>query len=71
MRFVLGSEGTFGDLSKPGALAAVIRETLGKEDSDADAIRRKETVRQRFSWAVLAPRYSDMFCDCVEKVHPF
>ena len=71
MRFVLGSEGTFGDLSKPGALAAVIRETLGKEDSDADAIRRKETVRQRFSWAVLAPRYSGMFFDCVEKVHPF
>ena len=70
MRFVLGSEGTFGDLSKPGVLAALILETLGKEDSDADAIRRKETVRQGFSWSVLAPQYRDMFYDCVEKVHP-
>jgi len=71
MRFVLGSEGTFGDLSKSGALAALIRETLGKEDSDADAIRRRETVRQRFSWSVLASEYRDMFLDCVEKVRPF
>jgi 1,2-diacylglycerol 3-alpha-glucosyltransferase len=71
MRFVLGSEGTFGDLSKPGALAALIRETLGKEGSNADAIRRKEIVRQRFSWSVLAPQYRDMFYDCFEKVRPF
>ena len=70
-RFVLGSESKFGDLSKSGALAALIRETLGKEDSDADAIRRRETVRQRFSWSVLASEYRDMFLDCVEKVRPF
>jgi 1,2-diacylglycerol 3-alpha-glucosyltransferase len=71
MRFVVGSEGTFGNLSGSGALAALIRETLGKEDSDAEAIRRRESVRQRFSWNMLASEYRDMFLDCVEKVCPF
>jgi 1,2-diacylglycerol 3-alpha-glucosyltransferase len=68
MRFVLGTEGTFGDLSKPGVLAALICEKLGREDSDADAIRRRETVRQRFSWSVLAAQYREMFLDCFQKV---
>jgi 1,2-diacylglycerol 3-alpha-glucosyltransferase len=71
MRFVLGSEGTFGDLSKPGVLAALIREKLGREDSEADAIRRREMVRARFSWGVLAPQYREMFLDCFQKVNPF
>ena len=70
MRFVLGSEGTFGDLSKPGVLAALIREKLGREDSEADAIRRREMVRTRFSWVVLAPQYREMFLDCFQKVNP-
>jgi 1,2-diacylglycerol 3-alpha-glucosyltransferase len=68
MRFVLRSEGTFGDLSKPGVLAALIREKLGREDSEADAIRRREMVRARFSWVVLAPHYREMFLDCFQKV---
>ncbi len=70
MRFVLGSEGTFGDLSKPGGLATLIREKLGGEDSEADAIRRREMVQARFSWAVLAPQYREMFLDCFQKVNP-
>jgi 1,2-diacylglycerol 3-alpha-glucosyltransferase len=68
MRFVLGREGTFGDLSKPGVLATLIREKLGREDSEADAIRRREMVRARFSWVVLAPHYREMFLDCFQKV---
>jgi glycosyltransferase involved in cell wall biosynthesis len=68
MRFVLGSEGTFGDLSKPGVLATLICEKLGRENSEADAIRRREMVRARFSWVVLAPRYREMFFDCFQKV---
>jgi glycosyltransferase involved in cell wall biosynthesis len=68
MRFVLGSEGTFGDLSKPGGLAALICEKLGREGSEADAIRRREMVRARFSWVVLAPQYREMFLDCFQKV---
>jgi 1,2-diacylglycerol 3-alpha-glucosyltransferase len=70
MRFVLGSEGTFGDFSKPGVLAALIREKLGGEDSETDAIRRREMVRARFSWVVLAPQYREMFLDCFRKVNP-
>ncbi len=70
MRFVLGSEGTSGDLSKPGVLAALIREKWDGEDSAADAIRRREMVRARFSWAVLAPQYREMFLDCFQKVNP-
>ena len=70
MRFVLGDEGTFGDLSTPGVLAALIRETLARGDSEADAIRRREMVRARFSWAVLAPQYREMFLDCFQKVNP-
>jgi glycosyltransferase involved in cell wall biosynthesis len=70
MRFVLGDEGTFGDLSKPGVLAALIREKLGREDSEADAFRRREMVRARFSWAVLAPQYREMFLDCFQKLNP-
>ncbi len=70
MRFVLGDEGTFGDLSKPGVLAALIREKLSREDSEADAIRRREMVRARFSWIVLAPQYREMFLDCFQKVNP-
>ena len=68
MRFVLGSEGTFGDLSTPGVLAALIREKWDGEDSAADAIRRREMIRARFSWAVLAPQYRQMFLDCFQKV---
>ena len=68
MRFVLGDEGTFGDLSKAGVLAALIREKLGREDSEADAIRRREMVRARFSWVVLGPHYREMFLDCFQKV---
>jgi glycosyltransferase involved in cell wall biosynthesis len=67
MRFVLGDEGIFGDLSKPGVLAGLTREALRRENSDADAIRRRETARQRFSWSVLAPQYRDMFFDCWRK----
>jgi 1,2-diacylglycerol 3-alpha-glucosyltransferase len=66
MRFVLGSEGTFGDLSKPGGLAALIREKLGREDSEPDAMRRREMVRARFSWPVLAPQYRELFLDCAK-----
>jgi len=69
MRFVLGSEGTLGDLSKPRALAALIRKKLSSEDSEADAIARREMVRARFSWVVLAPQYREMFLDCFQKVN--
>ncbi len=71
MRFVLGSEGTVADLSQPGALAALLLNQLNEHDTPADAERRRDYVRQRFSWPVLAPKYRNMFFDCFEKVNPF
>lgn len=70
MRFVLGSEGTFGDLSGTGTLSALIENSLKVQNSEDAARRRRESVRERFSWPVLAPQYRDMFFDCFNKVHP-
>jgi glycosyltransferase involved in cell wall biosynthesis len=73
MRFVLGAEGIFGDLSKEGALAELISDTLwGRTQESAvrnqeAAIRRRESVRARFSWNVLARQYREMFFDCAAK----
>jgi len=70
MRFVLGTEGNFGDLSRDGAIADLIESTLKKETVPEAPQRRRESVRKRFSWPVLALQYQDMFCDCFEKVQP-
>jgi 1,2-diacylglycerol 3-alpha-glucosyltransferase len=70
MRFVLESEGMFGDLSHPCVLAKLIRETLRIENSDANATRHREAVRRRFSWSVLRNQYKEMFFDCFQKVNP-
>jgi glycosyltransferase involved in cell wall biosynthesis len=64
MRFVLGGEGTLADLSKPGELAKHLEIELREPRSDEIAARRRESVRARFSWPVLAPQYRDMFYDC-------
>jgi 1,2-diacylglycerol 3-alpha-glucosyltransferase len=64
MRFVLGGEGTLADLSKPGELAKHLEIELRESRSDEIAARRRESVRARFSWPVLAPQYRDMFYDC-------
>lgn len=78
MRFVLGDEGVFGDLSKPHALAGLVSKVLreyqaaGVQDYETTraAIRRRESVRQRFSWNVLRDQYKEMFFDCFHKVNP-
>ena len=67
MRFVLASEGIFGDFSKPGVLAELILNQLRRQDSQGEAARRRESVRGRFNWPVLAPQYRDMFFDCFQK----
>jgi glycosyltransferase involved in cell wall biosynthesis len=64
MRFVLGGEGTLANLSKPGELAKHLEMALGEPGSVEIAARRRESVRSRFSWSVLAQQYRDMFCDC-------
>jgi 1,2-diacylglycerol 3-alpha-glucosyltransferase len=70
MRFVLGDEGIFGDLSKEGALAELISEKLAVRSQESGvrsqgaAIERREYVRRRFSWEVLRPQYREMFFAC-------
>jgi 1,2-diacylglycerol 3-alpha-glucosyltransferase len=64
MRFVLGSEGAFADLSRPGALASQLDAALHAAHDPAAAAHRRESVRSRFSWPVLAPQYREMFLDC-------
>ncbi len=67
MRFVLAREGTLMDMSKPGALANELKKALNQASTPGDAARRRESVRQRFSWPVLAPQYRDMFHHCASR----
>ncbi len=70
MRFVLGDYCMLADLSKPGGLAAMLALTLRTSNSPETARPRRESVRDRFSWPVLAPQYREMFYDCVKRVQP-
>ena len=62
--YVLGPCGILGDLRRPGVLAQLIAEELGRP-RDPKLIRvRWQSVRDRFSWPVLAHAYRDMFEAC-------
>lgn len=64
MRFVLADEGRLLDLSKPRMLAEALAHELQTPNTPDAAARRRESVRARFSWPVLAPEYRDMFFNC-------
>lgn len=69
MRYVLGEEGFYGDFRETGALAALIAAHT-PPPGGADATlrgRRRESVRARFGWPVLAPQYRTMFEDCARR----
>jgi 1,2-diacylglycerol 3-alpha-glucosyltransferase len=68
MRFVLGDCCMLADLSKPGELAEKLAAALQTNNSPDDAAQRRESVRNRFSWSVLAPHYREMFYDCAQRV---
>jgi len=70
MRFVLGGHGRLADLSKPGALSEQLRFALPTQNTPEAAAERRESVRQRFNWALLAPQYRDMFIDCARRAQP-
>lgn len=61
MEYVLGSQGLIVNLNRPGELA----QTLGKmgdlRDGPDEKRRRWTSVKERFSWRVLAPQYAAMF----------
>ena len=70
MRFVVGDEGALADLSQTGALAEGLNKMLHAGDSPEAVAQRRESVRRRFSWPVLASQYREMFCDCARIVKP-
>jgi len=70
MDFVLGGQGILGDLSQSGQLAALLTEELRKSINQDLAQQRWQTVRNRFSWEVLAPKYRDMFVACAQPMTP-
>lgn len=64
--YVLDAEGTYADLTQPGAMADELERVIG-QPADPDAMaRRRESVRRRFAWSNLAPHYLDMFCRCAQ-----
>lgn len=64
MRYVVGDEGHFADFSQPGALAGQLATMLAKPLDAASMARRRQSVRNRFSWDVLRPQYFAMFQAC-------
>jgi 1,2-diacylglycerol 3-alpha-glucosyltransferase len=65
MRYVLGTEGTFADLSQTGSMTQAISAILQQPHSPKAMIQRREYVRERFSWKSLVPAYMQMFQDCI------
>ena len=63
IKYVVGDLGIFGDLSKEGSLAGMLLEALKISNSESMMRRRWESVRDRFSWPVLALKYAEMFRD--------
>jgi 1,2-diacylglycerol 3-alpha-glucosyltransferase len=59
-RFVLGELDTNLDLTRPESLAGALRTTLAAAPDPAAARVRHASVRARFGWDALAPRYADL-----------
>ena len=60
-RFVLADQGDFADLTAEGNLALAVSTRLAIADNPAAAAARRESVRQRFDWKILAKDYAAMF----------
>jgi 1,2-diacylglycerol 3-alpha-glucosyltransferase len=68
MEYVLGCHGIFGDLSRPGELAALLSQELGRAPNDDGAGHaRWESVQTRFSWPALTSQYYGMFRDVFDR----
>lgn len=63
IEYVLGDVGIVADLERSGNLARVLTEVLFDDVAHGAAAKakRRESVRARFSWPVLAPKYLEMF----------
>ena len=61
MRYVCGEHGRLADLSGPGALAALLEEQRRAGLSPERRRAQHRSMRERFSWDALAPRYVELF----------
>lgn len=67
MRYVIGSYGTFVDLSIKGNLANGLSKLLSNHSSSHEQkIERRQYVENTFSWTTLAPEYLEMFHHCLD-----
>jgi 1,2-diacylglycerol 3-alpha-glucosyltransferase len=60
-RYVLEDQGVLADLSQTGGMSRALVDILKTPNDPQAASRRRESVRRRFSWEVLAPAYAAMF----------
>lgn len=63
-REVLGDDGRFADLRKPGALATMVRVALDQSDDRVRQERRRDRAVSRFGWDALVSKYVDMIQHC-------
>lgn len=61
IEYVTGDQGTLGDLSRAGELASLLQCHLHQPTDSPAAYERWQSVRNRFSWGMLAPDYRAMF----------
>jgi glycosyltransferase involved in cell wall biosynthesis len=63
VEYVLGDMGIVGDLEGEGGLTPILARELTRLPSanPEEAVARRESVRDRFSWEALRPAYSEMF----------
>ncbi len=64
MEYVLDDVGTLADLSCSGGLASELPGALAGACGATAARTRWQSVRKRFSWDALRPRYQEMFLRC-------
>jgi glycosyltransferase involved in cell wall biosynthesis len=64
--YVLGGQGVTGNLNKTGVLADLIKSQTKICNSEEAMKKRWESVRDRFSWPIIAPQYINMFKGATE-----
>ena len=69
-RHLFVSHAFLGDAREKGAIAALIRRALTERLDDAVRQARHRSVRERFSWETLAPRYAEMLRACAAGQRP-
>jgi glycosyltransferase involved in cell wall biosynthesis len=67
MEYVIGSQGVLGNLEVTGVLANLMQAQLNTPIHEPAMRKRWQSVRDRFSWSVLAPQYLQMFRETTER----